>query len=250
VWEQARALARAGLAAEGLGRLTGTVDGDIGSDDEVGTTDSEEMERMFAAHVERRIQVYRRSRMIGRRASGGDLVRVLGHTWRIQALHVRFEDQSAIKDGGALTVGKRIRVPEGTRPQVHAVFKLELPRGKTSDSDVPPYAQTTLDVVDLDPEPQLPEPTKQSAIAAALAGLWGGEWGQGKGNGAAPTVNHVPIREDVRFPFSELLFLSARRPRAAAAWLERIGGNNERALEPLPKFWARLASAIGKENLW
>lgn len=249
VWEQARALARAEYAAVKLGHPRGAVDPDIASDDDLGITDTDEIERLFAAHVERRVRVYRQLRSIGR-TGGSDLVRVLGHTWRLHTLRVRFEDKSAIKDAGVLAPGKRIRIPEGTRPQVHAVFKLELPAGKTSDSDVPPYAETTLDLVDLDPEPQLPPPTRRSAIAAALAGLWRADWGPGRGNGSLIVSEGAPVRDDVRFPFAEVFGLGGRRPHAADAWLERISRNSEKALDPLPKFWARLAAAMQEEDLW
>lgn len=250
VWEQARSLARAGFSAVKLAPPKGAVDPDIESADELGTTDTDEIERMFAAHVERRIRVYRRSRSIG--LTGGDgLVRVLGHSWRLDKVRLRFEDQSAIKDVGVLVRGKRLRIPEGTRPQVHAVFTLELPAGKTSDPEVPPYAETTLDLVDLDPEPELPPPTRQSAMAAALAGLLGSQWGDGEGNGrSAAAPESGGAREDVRFPFAEVFALGTRRPHVASAWLERIAGNGERALDPLPKFWPRLAEALRKEKVW
>jgi hypothetical protein len=248
VWEHARALARAGFSANPLGDPRAVVESGITLDDELGATDTEEIERIFAAHLERRIRVYRTSREIGR--VGDDRpFRALGHSWSLHSLRLRVEDHSAVKEVGSLGPRRRRKVPAGTRPQVTAVFRREESSVATG-CDVPPFVESTLDLVELDPEPEILAATRRSAIASALAGLSGfADWAQGDGNGKTNGQNGAGAREDVRFPFPELAALAQRRPPAAAEWLRRVAERSEHALKALPEFWPHLARILSEEDV-
>jgi hypothetical protein len=213
-------------------------------DDEIGALDWEEMERLFAAHLGRFIRVNRRTREIGRYRSKGERIRVLGCSWRLQSMRLRFESRTEIRDGGIVRPGERRWVPEGACAQLHGVFEREDGSG-SAETDLPRYAEATLDIAELDPEPKRLPGDRESAIASALAGLWWAEWGHDSGGqqrGGAGGMGHAP--DDVRFPFADFYALERRRPLAAGAWIERIATSKEPALERLPEHWRAIAREL------
>ena len=215
---------------------------DIRAEDEIGALDCEEMERLFATHLGRFFGGNRRSREIARYRSKKEVVRVLGCSWKLRHIRLRFEDSAQIRDGGLLKPGERRTVAKGARAQVHGVFE----RVSESDGlDLQRHAEATVDIAELDPEPERPLVTQRSAIASALAGLWWTQWGEGSGNGEREGEGGGgQIREDVRFPFADYYALKARRPRAAAACAERIATSEEPALERLPRHWRAIAQQL------
>lgn len=88
--------------------------------------------------------------------------------------------------------------------------------------------------------------TLRSSIAAALTGLVGSVSWNGNGDSAGRESGLLSGRgpSDVRFPFAEVLALHERRPKVAAAWLDRIAGSNEPLMEQLPRHWREIAREL------
>jgi hypothetical protein len=159
---------------------------------------------------------------------------------------MRFEDRTQIREGRLLDPGEGLDIPKAVRAQVHGVFELESPPFAKNDPDLPRYAETTVDLVELDPEPKRVPPSRSSAIASARAGLWpcsGWEPGSSNGNGRSLAQVNV-VRDDVRFPFAELFALRAKHRPGANAWLDRIAKSDEEALELLPEHWRLIARQL------
>jgi|WetSurMetagenome_2_1015567.scaffolds.fasta_scaffold20052_2 hypothetical protein len=248
LWEYARAIARLGLQAKELRFPEGEADNGINGEDDLGVLDSEEFERIFAFHVERCIRVFKGSREVTA-THGKNSARVLGHQWRISRLELLAESGNDVRFVGLLRHGKRLKVQKGLRPQIHAVFLLDLPPDRHSNLSVPPRVDVSLDLVDLDPEPVEAKPTKQTSIQVALAGLGGRGWdGGGRGSGKRPPVNGHAGPVDVRFPFAEYQAFQGRRPAAAAMWLERVAASSEKALDLLPMYWREIARLLKEES--
>ena len=177
LWKHVCIVARAGFSAKRIGTPEVDIETQVKSDDELGTTDTEEIERLFAAHLSRLIRINRSKREVSRIGPQNVLVRVLGHSWRLQKIRIEFEDSVSIKDGGVLRNNKRIRVPKATYVQVIAKYQRELKKGQDLPFGLPRYVMTRLDLTELDPEPKCQISDRKSAIASALAGLMTKSWG-------------------------------------------------------------------------
>lgn len=237
LWDAARSVARAGYAATTLRRPQCDLQEGVRDDDELGAADTEEMERIFAAYAAHCIKLNRNTRTIRRIHSNCEVVRALGYDWKLIKLRLRFEHRTEVREGKLLHIGRPLTVPLGVRAQVRALFECQ------SDDDM--RAETTIDLVELDPEPERPAPDRRSAIASALAGLWSSDWGELTGSGEKQMRGEsASLRDDVRFPFAELFALRTRRPAAADGWLQRITSNKEEALKPLPDFWRLIAREV------
>lgn len=248
LWDHARSVARAGFAAKALGspRANGA---QVARNDDLGPAESEELQRVFAVHAARCIRVNRVTREVGRSAMAAKPFRALGRRWTLSSLELWVERKSRIRDLGRLSPGVRVRIPADGRAHVRAIFKIADDAISTSGEGLG-FAETTIDLSELDPEPVLPSATTRSSIAAALMGLVSDVPGNGNGGAAGRDAGLPNGRgpSDVRFPFSEFLALHDRRPTAALAWLDRIVGSNEPVLEQLPQHWREIARELRRRT--
>jgi hypothetical protein len=240
LWRHARDVARGGLTAFALGRPRKTDVGAPKTDDELGAAETEELRRVFSAFASRCVRVERSSREVTRSTRADLAVRALGRRWHLDSLEVRIEQQNQVRDLGRLKAGRPIRVPQNGRAQIRAVFKIEA--GAMADG--PGFAETTIDLWELDPEPTRLRATPKSSIEAALVGLIGGAWSSGGGGATEQSTAGAPSPLDVRFPFAHYFSLQDRRPAAAHAWLDRLVHSKEPALAQLPTHWREIAKAL------
>jgi hypothetical protein len=244
LWQHARAAARAGFAAFSLGSPQAVGLPEPDANDELGPAETEELQRAFAAFAARCLRVNRKSRLVSRSANAETPFRVLGRRWRLSYLEVRTERHNHFRDLGRLGVGAGLYVAREARAQVRAVFQVDERREVRVED--PGFAEATLDLIELDPEPPRIDVTRRSSIAAALVGLMGGAWTSDESpvpknwNGALGTA----LPSDVRFPFAAFFALRSARPAAAEAWLERLINSDEDALAELPVHWSHIAGVL------
>jgi hypothetical protein len=243
LWDHARAVARAGYAASPrLATPNEDVDPTIKLEDDLGPVETDEIERLLAAHLGRCIRINRRTRQVRRVRTDLDTVRALGRIWRLTETRLRVEEHAEVRDLGPLKPGNSYDVKREKRAQVFARYQCQPTAGQTLGSVN--RAETTIDLVELDPEPKHPKPTRQTAIASALAGLWAESRGENPGDG--PDHNGFTsfrVRDDVRFPFADFFAMQKRRPTSADEWLKRILSDVE-ALKPLPEHWRQIAREL------
>jgi len=242
LWKHARDVARAGFSAASLG-LPKVLDMSVAkSDDELGASELDELERIFTAYAAQSIRVKRKSRKVIRCVSAV-AVRALGRKWGLDSLAIRIERGTKIGEFKNLKPGACVNIPPDGRAQVRAVFKISDGLGAEEPSNVP----VSIDVTELDPEPPAFKVTRQSSIAAALTGLTSGWNGSPGGNGKGGNkIAAGAVPSDVRFPFGEYFALKTRRPEAASAWLHRLQRKDEGALEKLPEYWRSIAATLGQ----
>lgn len=248
LWEYTRAVARAGFSAKKLSvPLNCPANSKIDENDDIGTPDTEEMERIFAAHLARCVRVKKTAREVGRRSGMQGRVRVLGHEYCINVIGLRSEDRHGqVKELPKLTPKKYVKIKNGHYAQLYGVFKIV----NDGNADMPQQLEVSIDLFELDPNPALKhtKPTRKDAIAAALAGLMEREQSDGKDGGSRKKGEGTKRQGilDVRFPFSSFLSFAEKNRWAAEVWLERIANSDEDLMKHLPEFWSQLATMIQK----
>jgi hypothetical protein len=243
LWEEARAVARAGFSAFRLGTPRASASPTPEADDELGPADTDELQRVFEAYAARCIRVNRRSRHVMRSATADKSVRALGRGWLPSSFKVWVELKSHFRYLGELKLGKFVKIPQDARAQVRVEFRVDADQPDSIGG--PPFADAMIDLIELDPEPPGPQVTVRSSMAAARVGLMTGGWdsnGEARGEQNAGRANSV--LSDVRFPFSEFFALLKTRPRAAEGWLDRLARFDEPALAQLPEHWRRIAKEL------
>ena len=244
LWEYTRTIARAGFSAKKLSVPLNCQSLEINVNDEIGTYDQEEMERIFAAHLARYIRVKKNTHEIVMKANIQKKVRVLSHDWIIEEIGIRQDKKGQVKDE-KLRPERVVKIKKDHHAQLYGIFQIE----KNEDANMPRRFSTVIDLFELDPAPQITQPTRKDAISAALAGLLvGKDWGDGNGGDRKKRnrINHHNI-QDVRFPFSGLFGLAAKNKKAAQAWLMRITQPGENIMKNLPPFWSQIASKIQED---
>lgn len=240
LWHQARKLARAGYAATRLGKPAIQDRAGLRPDDEIGPLDEDERERAFAAHAANLVRINRKSRTVSLKSVAGKAVRVVGSAWKLDCVEICVEEHNHHRHLKSLKQpGAEVTVPSDGRAQARAVFR------RVDASSSRDFAETRIDLVELDAEPRLLAPTTRSSIESAMLGLMRGTWGSSSTSRAELSDEATGVtRTDVRFPFAAFFGLRRTNPAAANAWLERFEGPDKASLSALPEHWRRTVKAL------
>lgn len=242
LWKYAKSAAHAGFSPAKLGA---PYTNDLlvpNLDDELGPADTDELDRVFAAFAARCVHVAK-TRYVTRRSTADKIVRVLGHHWRLSNLVVGIEQSNQFRELGRLrTTGTKLFIPKNSRAHIRAQFCVA--DDKSGGAEYSPF-ETTIDLIELDPEPPSPKVTTRTSIAAACAGLLASNWDSNGGLGQDRVKNGLAVTlSDIRFPFADLFSLRRSRPGAAKAWLDRLVKSEEPALARLPQHWRLIAKGL------
>ncbi len=247
LFDEARAVARAGFSVANLGPPRNIPKMELLPSDEIGPTDSEELQRVLVAHAARCLRVIRSDRRVTLTARADQPVRALGRRWAARRFEMWLEHKNEFTYRGRLQRGKFLAVPENARGEMRVLFRI--------DSEVPDapegplFVDVVVDLLELDPEPPLPMVTARTSMASARVGLMSGAWNStGDGGWDRSAGNSDSLPSDVRFPFGEFFSLRRTRPRSAEAWLDRLAKYDDPTLFKLPEYWRRIARELRKTN--